>query len=226
MTGHRRLKDTAGPEVAKLADSLKEQAYETIKHRIITCAFSPGEELSESAVAASLKIGRTPVHQAFDRLHLEGLVDVLPRKGVVVRPVNLDEVIDIIETRLLNECFAVKLAAERASSAEIVAIRNVLRRADEIQLNDTELMMLLDKDFHRLIARAAHNEVLASLLLRLHERSLRLWFISLGAPDQQSRVHQEHQRIFDAVSRRDGNAAESAMRAHIESFRQNVIRHL
>jgi DNA-binding transcriptional regulator YhcF (GntR family) len=107
----RLRKDRAAEPV--LAESLKDQAYEAIKHRIITCAFKPGRELSESALAGLLKIGRTPVHQAFDRLNTEGPVDVQPRKGVVVRPISLDEVIEIIETRLLNEAFAVRLAVER-----------------------------------------------------------------------------------------------------------------
>ena len=227
MTGRRILKGGAWLEEVGVAGSVKEQAYQAIKHRIITCAFKPGQELSENAVANALKIGRTPVHQAFDRLHSEGLVDVQPRKGIVVRPINLDEVIEIIETRLLNETFAVRLAAERASSAEIVAIRDVLRRVTEIaDQDDVEQMMLLDRDFHRLIARAAHNTVLADVLLKLHERSLRLWFISLATAGHQARVHEEHQRIFDAISHRDVDAAQSAMRLHIDSFRQNVLKHL
>lgn len=227
MTGRRILKGAAWLEEVGVAGSLKEQAYQAIKHRIITCAFKPGQELSENAVANALKIGRTPVHQAFDRLHSEGLVDVQPRKGIVVRPINLDEVIEIIETRLLNETFAVRLAAERASSAEIVAIRDVLLRVTEIaDQDDVEQMMLLDRDFHRLIARAAHNTVLADVLLKLHERSLRLWFISLATAGHQARVHEEHQRIFDAISHRDVDAAQSAMRLHIDSFRQNVLKHL
>jgi DNA-binding GntR family transcriptional regulator len=226
MTGRRRLKGAPWLEEVGLAGSLKEQAYQAIKHRIITCAFEPGQELSENAVANVLKIGRTPVHQAFDRLHSEGLVDVQPRKGIVVRPINLDEVIEIIETRLLNETFAVRLAAERASFAEIVAIRDVLRRVTEIaDQDDVEQMMLLDRDFHRLIARAAHNTVLADVLLKLHERSLRLWFISLATSGHQARVHEEHQRIFDAISHRDVDAAQTAMRLHIDSFRQNVLKH-
>jgi DNA-binding GntR family transcriptional regulator len=160
-------------------------------------------------------------------LHIEGLVDVQPRRGIVVRPINLDEVMEIIEVRLLNECFAVRLAADRASSAEIVAIRQVRLRADQaVTAGDVEHMMLLDRDFHRLIARAAHNTVLADVLLKLHERSLRLWFISLGAPDHQTSVQEQHDQIWQAISHRDPNAAEAAMRAHIDAFRQNVLRHL
>ena len=221
----RPRKDRAVEPV--LAGSLKDQAYEAIKHRIITCVFKPGQELSENAVARLLKIGRTPVHQAFDRLNTEGLVDVQPRKGVVVRPINLDEVIEIIEIRLLNETFAVRLAAERASSAEIMAIRDVLAKAaGAVAAGKVEAMMLLDREFHRLIARAAHNTVLADILLKLHERSLRLWFISLAAPDHQGSVNDQHHKIFQAISHRDVEAAENAMRAHIDSFRRNVLRNL
>jgi DNA-binding GntR family transcriptional regulator len=226
MTGRRSLTGAAWLEEVGSAGSLKEQVYHAIKHRIITCAFKPGQELSANAVADALKIGRTPVHQAFDRLHSEGLVDVQPRKGIVVRPIKLDEVIEIIETRLLNETFAVRLAAERASSAEIVAIRDVLLRVTQMaDQNEVEQMMLLDRDFHRLIARAAHNTVLADMLLKLHERSLRLWFISLATSGHQARVHEEHQRIFEAISHRDVDAAQTAMRLHIDSFRQNVLKH-
>jgi len=108
-----------------------------------------------------------------------------------------------------------------------VAIRDVIARADEMaDQGNTEQMMLLDRDFHRLIARAAHNVVLADVLLKLHERSLRLWFISLAASDHQSNVHEEHQQIFRAISHRDGAGAEVAMRHHIESFRSNVLKHL
>jgi len=68
--------------------------------------------------------------------------------------------------------------------------------------------------------------VLADILLKLHERSLRLWFISLAAPDHQGSVNDQHHGIFQAISHRDVEAAENAMRDHIDSFRRNVLRNL
>src|SRR4051812_42750255 len=100
------------PAPVSEASSLRDTAYAAIKHRIITCAFKPGEFLNEASVSATLGIGRTPVHQAIDRLMLEGMLDVMPRKGVIVRPVSLDEVMQIIEVRLLNECPCVRLATD------------------------------------------------------------------------------------------------------------------
>jgi DNA-binding FadR family transcriptional regulator len=86
--------------------------------------------------------------------------------------------------------------------------------------------MLLDREFHLLIARAAKNEVLIELLRNLHERSLRFWFISLNAPTQHEAVQNEHSAIFAAIQRRDPDSAEAAMRQHIESFRVNVSQYL
>src|SRR5712672_2921568 len=92
-------RDTAGATRSNqtAAGSLRDAAYDAIKHRIITCAFKPGEYINELQLSSILKIGRTPVHQALDRLMIEGMVEVIPRKGVIVKPVSLNEVLKIIE---------------------------------------------------------------------------------------------------------------------------------
>jgi DNA-binding GntR family transcriptional regulator len=86
--------------------------------------------------------------------------------------------------------------------------------------------MLLDREFHLLIAKAAKNDVLTELLRTLHERSLRFWFISLNAPTQFAAVQSEHAAILDAIRQRQPDKAEAAMRRHIESFRTNVSQFL
>ena len=205
------------------AASLRDAAYDAIKHRIITCEFRPGEYINELQLSSTLKIGRTPVHQALDRLMIEGMVDVIPRKGVIVRPVSLNEVLQIIETRLVNETYCSRLAAERANNFDISELADVLKRTKHwASMRNIENMMLLDREFHLLVARAAKNDVLTELLRSLHERSLRFWFISLNAPAQYESVHDQHDAIFAAILQRDPDKSEAAMRAHIESFRANV----
>ena len=207
--------------------SLRDAAYDAIKHRIITCAFRPGEYINELQLSSMLKIGRTPVHQALDRLMIEGMIDVIPRKGVIVRPVSLNEVLQIIETRLVNETYCSRLAAERANNSDIAELAEVLKRTKHwTSMRNVENMMLLDRKFHLLIARAAKNDVLTELLRSLHERSLRFWFISLNAQAQYESVHDQHDAIFAAIHQRDPDKSEAAMRAHIESFRANVSQFL
>ena len=222
----RRSGDEPDAQASAVA-SLREAAYEAIKHRIITCAFKPGEYINELQLSALLKIGRTPVHQALDRLMIEGMVEVIPRKGVIVKPVSLNEVLQIIEVRLINEPFGARLAAEHANDGDLAALADVLKRAKNwAALRNVENMMLLDREFHLLIARAAKNDVLMELLRKLHERSLRFWFISLNSPAHYEAVQKEHADILDAVRQRKPDRAEAAMRHHIESFRTNVSQFL
>ena len=215
------------PMAKPVPASLRDTAYDAIKHRIITCAFRPGEYINELQLSALLRIGRTPVHQALDRLMIEGMVEVIPRKGVIVKPVSLNEVLQIIEVRLINEPFGARLAAEQANDTDLVELAEILERAKHwAALRNVENMMLLDREFHLLIARAAKNDVLIELLRNLHERSLRFWFISLNAPTQYDSVQNEHTAILDAIRQRNPDKAEAAMRRHIELFRTNVSQFL
>jgi DNA-binding GntR family transcriptional regulator len=235
MPSSQLRKQRAGrrPAAAKTADrpgavsSLRDAAYEAIKNRIITCAFRPGEYINELQLSAMLNIGRTPVHQALDRLMVEGMVEVIPRKGVIVKPVSLNEVLQIIEVRLVNEPYGARLAADHANDTDFEDLADVLKRAKHwASLRNVNNMMLLDREFHLLIARAARNTVLMELLRTLHERSLRFWFISLTAPSQYESVQSEHAAIFEAIRKRNADRADEAMRRHIESFRTNVTKFL
>ena len=88
--------DTVGKAPIKHG-SLAAKAYEDIKEKIITLYFLPGQYLNEAAISGLLQVGRTPVHQALQRLELEGLVEIMPRKGVIVLPDSISEIIKILE---------------------------------------------------------------------------------------------------------------------------------
>ncbi len=213
----------SAPEQAG-ASSLLDSAYEKIKHRITACEFRPGDYLNEAELSERLGIGRTPVHQAIDRLMIEGLVQVMPRKGIIVTPLSFDDVLQTIDVRLLNECHCARLAAERASEGEIRALHDILARAEaELPRRDAERLMRLDREFHGAIAQSSRNVVLADILGRLHDKSLRFWILSLNTPGHHARVHKQHRAILDAVRAHDPLAAEQAMRDHIEDFRRNLL---
>lgn len=207
--------------------SLRERAYVQIKQRIITLKFQPGEYINESAVSKQLNIGRTPVHQALNRLMLEGMVDVIPRKGVIVKPMSIDEVLKIVETRLAVEPYCVQLAAKRAEHTHLDRMTEILRRSGPlVSRRDIEGLMELDREFHGAIADAAQNEVLRDILRNLHQRSLRFWFVSLNDDIHLRNVQSEHQAILDALVARDAEDAANQMREHIRSFGNNVSRRI
>ncbi len=217
----------AGRLHAARRPSLREQAYEAIKRQIISCELKPGEAVTVSGLAEFLGMGRTPVMQAIDRLMIDGLVEVMPRKGVVVCPFSLDDFIEIVEMRYINEVQAVRWAAEKGSPKDIESMREnttALRKA--AQERDIERMIELDRDFHRLVSRMSGNKILSEFIGNLHDRSVRFWFVSLRTPDHDIRVCEQHVSILEAIAARDPDGAELAMREHIQAFHANVTQHV
>ena len=206
---------------------LRARAYEAIKRRIISLKYRPGAYLNAAQVSAELGLGRTPVNQALSRLMHEGMVEIIPRKGAIVRSVSLEEVMAVIDARIVNEVHCVRLAVERASGAEVDALEAIVARADALTSSrDIEALMLLDREFHILLSRASRNPALAEILLSLHERSLRFWFISLSDQEHLASVQSEHRAIVERLRARDTEGAAAVMRAHIESFRATIAKSL
>ena len=211
----------------KSAAQLRELAYAQIKQRIISCEYRPGDAINEAQLTAALGIGRTPIHQALHRLEVEGMVTIMPRKGVMVTALSLNDVLDMIEVRVSNEQLCIKLAVERAHDTDIKAMRDILERTPQLLANhDVTELMSLDLQFHMSISAAAHNRVLAELLRNLHEKQARFWYLTLSENHHSQRIYDEHMHILEAVEQRDGDAAVAAIHHHIDDFRRAIMRTL
>ncbi|WP_323118490.1 GntR family transcriptional regulator [Burkholderia alba] len=212
---------------ARQTESLADQAYALIQRDIITMRLRPGEALNEADLIARTGIGRTPVHQAVHRLVLEGMLTVMPRKGVMVRPVSLDDVLAIIDVRVINEGRCVELAARHAQAADYAHMAALLDETQTaVAAHDIEAMMDIDRAFHLAISAAARNPVLAEILRGLHERSLRFWFITLSEPHHLADVQREHAELFDLLRARDEAGARRSVERHIEAFRSTLLQHI
>ncbi|MEO6986399.1 MAG: GntR family transcriptional regulator [Paralcaligenes sp.] len=204
--------------------SLSDLAYQQIKQRILQLEFRPGQFLNESTICEMLDIGRTPVHQAVHRLMLEGLLEIVPRKGLLIRPDSMNEVLHLLEARWALEPNIAALAAERASPTHIKRLQKLLREALTINGGqDRTRHMEIDREFHHLIADAAGNPILADVIRPLHERSGRLWHLQLKIPDDIQQTETEHEAILDAIVRGDKEAAARAMQAHLMSLRRRRV---
>lgn len=217
--------DHAGKPAAKSGASLRELAYEQIKQRIISCHLRPGEAINEAQLTQLLGLGRTPVHQALHRLEMEGMVTILPRKGVMVTPISLNDILDMIEVRRTNEALCVKLAVERAQEDDFVRMREILARTQPLlERRDVKGLMEVDLQFHLAISAAARNRVLAELLRTLHEKQARFWFLTLSEMHHSKRIYDEHLQILNAMESRDSETAIEAIHDHIDDFRRAIMR--
>jgi DNA-binding GntR family transcriptional regulator len=205
--------------------SHNERAYAVLKDKLTTLAYPPGDFLNIATLVDKLAIGRTPINHALHRLSTEGLVQIIPRKGVVVAPLSIDDALHLIEVRLANERLCARLAAERITAAEVGDLRSVADAFDAAVLTrDMPLIMTCDRLFHERIAAASGNSILIEILKVLHARSQRFWAISLAAEGHLAEVTVEHQEIVAALAANDVDAAVRAVEAHILSFRQSLLR--
>ena len=195
-----------------------------LKDRILTLQLRPGRFLHELTLSEMLSIGRMPVHQAVQRLRVEGLVEVIPRKGLVIRPDSLKDMLSLLEARLAMEPNISALAAQRASKSQIVALKKIVMDSKRI-VNQTERMsfMSLDRAFHALIGDAAGNKILADAQRPLHERSELIWQLRVMREDGLVVNQREHMTIFTAIAERDANAARKSMEDHLHSLHNRIL---
>lgn len=204
-------------------DSRSEAAYRILKEKIVTLELPPASLLNESDLMSELHLGRTPIREALQRLALENLVVILPRRGTIVADLNMSDLQKIFEMRLELEIYAVRLAAERATPAEVAEMEALLAKSDEIiRRGDYHQLMQLDHQVHQLLARAAHNEFLEETLERLYTHGLRLWYISLHKVSRLQEAIAEHREIIVAIKMGDGSRAAEIMRTHITDFQTQL----
>lgn len=216
--------DTVRAPAGDRAISLNELAYLRFRQALITLQYKPGDYLNMAQVMADLEVGRTPVNQAVHRLAAEGLLQILPRKGVMVAPLSLDDAFELIEVRLVNELLCIRLAAARITTGEIEQLREVnARLAQASQQRDPLAMMQCDNQFHHLLAGIAANRRLIDILSIIHAQAQRFWATTLSDAGHMEEVIVEHNAIITALEEGNLSAAEQATQHHILSFKHALL---
>jgi DNA-binding GntR family transcriptional regulator len=161
---------------ASAEGSLAEQAYRLLEEQLVTLKLAPGELIAEKDLMDKAGIGRTPVREAIQKLSAEGLLQVLPRKGLMVTPLRRSDLTRIIEARRVLERLMVVKAAERASPDQRQALR-ILAMHLEAADNDLEVFFRLDQRLDELLEAACDNRFLVKALTAMHSQCRRLWYL-------------------------------------------------
>lgn len=191
-------------------------AYARLKGGILDGYLQPGARLREAELASLLGISRTPLRQALARLELEGLLEVLPRAGLVVSSLDDQAVLELYNTREVLEGAAAAMAAEKATQVDIERLASMLEEEQPIPTDPSELRRL-NRSFHDALYDASHNRFLIKSLHGLHDALALLGPTTLTAPGRPQVAHEEHRSIVEAIARGDGAAAEAAARAHVRN---------
>jgi len=206
------------------APSLAESAYAQIKEQILSLELKPGQFVTEHELCALVGMGRMPVHQAVHRLSADGLLRIIPRKGLIIGAESLNEVLTAMEARNAVEPSIAALAAERATPEQIRQLDKLLRQARRlVDQRFRKEFMGLDRLFHAAVAEAAGNRMLADAQRPLQERSARIWsLIPMRQADGLRLTQEEHEAVFDAIRRGDREGARRAMQVHLASLRRRL----
>lgn len=213
---------TADPGVA--GRSLADQAYETIKDRLVMLDIRPGEPLNDGLLAAELGMGRTPVREAIKRLETDHLLVSYPRRGTFATSVDITELAAIWDIRSVLEPVAARRAAENATPAVRQEMKDVIERllaVDESADAQSELMRL-DMSVHRLIYRAAGNPHLEDVLIRYDNLSTRIWCLVIERLPGLSGHIVEHAALLQAIVDGDADRAGELALAHVTDFETEI----
>src|SRR5712692_1800132 len=204
------------------ARSQSEEAYHRILERVVSLEMPPGSVVNEARLREELKIGRTPIREALQRLARENLVRSIPHRGTFVTDVNITDLARITEVRVVLESHAARLAAEKLGEADRDAIDELLKLVRRGYVTDQRDLMQLDQRIHRAIYRAARNPFLEATLERYFNLSLRLWYLVLDRQVRLREAVKEHVEMLRAILAGDASAAEESMRRHVTDFEREI----
>jgi DNA-binding GntR family transcriptional regulator len=198
--------DASAHNAKSLSPGVRVQPYEMLKQAILAGELKAGQPLVEASLATWCQVSRTPIREALRRLEQDGLIERGDR-GLVVRERSPQEILDIYETRIALEATAGRMAAERRTDHDLRLLRRLHERSNEISDNNIAAIVEANRQFHRTVWYASHNDSLLDLLERLDLHLARYPETTLAAPGRWQNACHQHELLVDAIEKRDSDGA-------------------
>jgi DNA-binding GntR family transcriptional regulator len=222
----KRLRNTAQRPSAT-AETLTERAYRALEEQIVTLRLKPSQVLSEQMLSATLDIGRTPIREALQRLAREGLVAILPRKGILVSDINPRNQLLVLEVRRELERLLSRAGAERATKEQRAELLQVAQGMDRAaKANDDIAFMRLDRELNRMMIGAAHNDYAARSMKLLQGLSRRFWYMHYREAADLPLCARLHANQARAIAQGNAEAAARAsdkLMDYVENFTRHTV---
>lgn len=196
---------------------LAQRAYIELEELIVTLQIPPGTFLSELALSRQLGIGRTPIREALLRLSYEGLVVIIPRRGVFVTEIDVNEHFRMLEFRREVESLVVRLACRRATHEECTQFARIAQEMEDVaERSDATDFIRTDQRMDQAIYNAARNQFASKALRTMSSLTRRFWFRYHKGIVDVPRCARLHADIVRAVSERDGDTASARLAALLD----------
>lgn len=227
MMKHLSNRDISSSEPGADPVSLTQLAYHALEEQIVTLDLRPGTVLSEAGIAKSLSIGRTPVREALQRLAAEGLIIVLPRRGILVSEINLGQQIQLLCVRREVERLIASEAAKRRDAGQAEEFSKLATGfAETVSSKDDVAFMRLDRGFNKLLLEACDNPFAANAMRAMQGLSRRFWYHHYKQFLDLPRCARLHETVAHAVSdgrEKDAADASDTLIDYIEEFARATV---
>ncbi len=206
------------------AEPARRRVYEFVRDGILQGRLPGGSFLEEEQVSLAVGVSRTPVREAFQQLHSERLIELLPRRGAMVRLVTVQELVEVYETRLMFETHAArKLCAERRPPPP--PMLDALAGMRQMPGGDAVAHVRLNSVFHHALVAASGIGVMTELYdsLRLRQERVAIASVTIE-PERQRTILDEHIALVAALSEHDAAGAVAILARHLRPIREVVSR--
>ncbi|MFH0796352.1 MAG: GntR family transcriptional regulator [Candidatus Omnitrophota bacterium] len=207
----------------------KEIVYRKIKEGILNSEWVPGTKLVERELCEKLRVSRTPIREAFNRLESEGLLERMPRWSAFVKKPDRAEIMEMYEVREALEGVAARLAVLRATPDDLNKMKEAIDKTEQALAKeggeDVKAYNQGDNEFHEALVNASHNRKLINLasLGHLHVEEIPV-ALDVKPIEEHGRLVEDHRCILASVTERNGELAEKLIRKHISGAMKGAAR--
>jgi len=202
--------------------SLKDMVYQMIRQRILDGEYRPGDQLSIDELTKELKISRTPVKEAFNQLHAEGLIQIISQRGTYVTKLSIKDIKDTFDLRKVLEIYALEELVKNLDKRE----ENILKK----WLNDPTHQITpgkaskksYDVEFHKYIIKASRNNELIRVYDMLSAK-IQLVISYPNKSDKEKTWLKEHKDIIESILKRDISKAKKALITHLDNAYRRIV---
>lgn len=206
------------------ATPIRDQVYKALREAIFRGELKSGEHLVESKLSALLNVSRTPIREALRKLEMEGLVNYLPHKGVVVRGFTPDDIVEIYAIRESIEVLSINYSVKNITDQEIGRLQELLAKMEGMMdPENTESLFGISQEFNDLLVEASRMPRIIKLVATYKEYLKAVRIVTMSNQMRKLKALQEHRAILQAVSERDARKAETLVRNHLLGAREKYL---
>lgn len=203
-------------ESLKRAKNLTEIAYDQIKDMVIRGEIPPGEVVSITYLSDMLEIGRTPTSNACQKLESDGLLKIIPKQGILINSLTIDDARDLYESRSAIEIFASQKSFEKLDREDISILEELISKQIEAgKASDAYEFMKFDTKFHKHLLNKHENKLLLELFFQLSDRILIFGIRNASINQRLQRAIEEHKVLLQYIKSKNKELFIKGLEQHI-----------